>query len=503
MVPKSNAFLISIDLGTSSIRVALTNNELKVIFLKQFPVSLQMDGLGKAVQDADEIIKLALDGLSTVLKWADANQVKPIGICFSNASASLVGLDEDFQPLAPALTYLDLRSRAQAENLLALHGSDAFRFTGAPVHASYWLPKFQWLAATNPAVHKAAYFCTIKDLLVYRLTGQFMTDVANAGADGMCDVRTMDWDPKLLKLAGIERGQLPQVAPTTAILDLAPVVNIPELRKHSDLKIILGAMDGLLASLGAGAFLPGQVTTTIGSSGACRVAARMPLTEGDPLLIWSYPLDKDIWFSGGAMNNGGLVTKWLVENFSLSGIADERGYEAFFSEAASVNAGAEGLIFLPYLYGERAPIYTENARGVFFGLTAQHKRAHFSRAGLEGILFALYSIYTIVQPAGNSQPIQVTGGYLKSDLLLQIQADIFGVTIETRENLEGSVIGAAMVGMKALGVIRDYQDVTAMLPVDRVFLPDEQNHKTYQHHYKRFKKLHEIMISTNCFEKTM
>jgi gluconokinase len=249
-------------------------------------------------------------------------------------------------------------------------------------------------------------------------------------------------------------------------------------------------MDGLLSSLGAGAFRPGQVTTTIGSSGACRVAAQMPLIGEGPLRTWSYPLDEGLWIRGGAMNNGGLVTRWLVENFSKSGSADDGAYRDFFEAAGAVAPGADGLLFLPYLYGERAPIYDEHARGVYFGLTAAHSRAHLARAGLEGILFALYSIYDMVRGDEATSTIRATGGYLRSELMLQIQADIFGLPIATPENLEGSVVGAAMLGMKALDVIQDYAELDHLLPTLRTFEPEEARHAVYQENYQRFKALY-------------
>lgn len=481
--------MISIDLGTSSIRVALIGFDLKVRYQQQATVTLQTGGVGQAVQDAEEIVALALEGLTAVLNWADAHQLQPLGMCFSNTSASLVALDKDYQPIAPAMTYLDLRAHAQVERLQTAFGSAAFRYTGAPLHASYWLPKFLWLAENEPDLHQAAHFCSIKDLLVYRLTGQFVTDMANAGANGICDVRTQDWNQELLEIAGIKRSQLPRVAPITTVLNLTPAPDNPGLKNRPEIKVILGGMDGMLSSLGAGAFLPGQVTTTIGSSGACRVAARTPLVDQDPLRVWSYPLEPGLWIRGGAMNNGGLVTQWLVENFSSSGTADEQGYAEFFADAASVSPGADGLIFLPYLFGERAPIYNEQARGAYLGLNARHHRAHFARAGLEGILMALYSIYEIVGPESIGQPIRATGGYLKSELMLQIQADIFGAPIETPENLEGSIVGAAMVGMKALGVIRDYSEVNHFLPIVKVFVPNEENHQIYQKGFQQFKRL--------------
>ncbi len=485
--------LISLDLGTSSVRACLVDAALKIRFQSQKPVSLDTDPTGKAVQDAGAIINAGLACLREVLEWGAAQGLAPDAISFSNAVASLVCLDEAHQPLKPALTYMDLRAQREADRLLAEYGGRYFASTAAPMHASYWLPKFIWLRETDPDFKQCHYFCTLKDLFIYRLTGQFVTDTANAAATGMMDAHSRDWDPRLLALAGIEKDQLPAVRPTTQVEELAPLAAQQVFVDLPRLKVVLGANDGVLSSLGAGAFKTGQVTTMIGSSGACRVAARSPLTEGDPLLTWSYPLDETVWIRGGAMNNGGLVTQWLVENFSEQRTAASEAYEDLFAAAAKVRPGAEGLIFLPYLFGERAPIYDERARGVFFGLNSLHQRGHFARAGLEGILFALYSIFEIIRTPGDALEVRATGGYLRSELMLQIQADIFGVPIRVPENLEGSAIGAAALGLKALGTIESWDEIAPLLPIARSCLPDETNHWHYQAVFERFKALYETL----------
>lgn len=482
--------MISVDLGTSSVRACLVDAALKIQFQTQKTVSLETDSAGKAIQDANTIINAGLACVSEALAWAGAKGLKPQAISFSNAVASLVCLDEERQPLRPALTYADLRAHREADDLLADYGGAYFASTAAPVHASYWLPKLIWLRENDPDFERYHSFCTIKDLFVYRLTGQFVTDFANAAATGMMDAQSLDWDPRLLQIAGVDKGQLPVVYPTTLVEDLAPIGGQGIFSDHPDLKIVLGANDGVLSSLGAGAFRSGQVTTMIGSSGACRIAAEAPLIEGDPLVTWSYPLDKDVWIRGGANNSGGLVTKWLVENFSVQQRADAVAYDDLFAVAAAQPPGAEGLIFLPYLLGERAPIYDEQARGVFFGLTSDHGRGHFARAGLEGILFALYSIFEIIQTSDQELEVRATGGYLRSELMLQIQADIFGVPIRVPDNLEGSAIGAAALGMKALNKIESWDEIAPLLPVTRSFSPDMKAHRHYQAVYQRFKALY-------------
>ncbi len=482
-------FVISVDLGTSSVRACLVDRSLNILFQTQQQVSLDTDPSGKAVQDAESIIKTGLKCIGQVLDWAEAHSISPDALCFSNAVASLVCLDKEYHALQPALTYIDLRSQKEADRLLVDYGSQFFSNTATPIHASYWLSKFLWLKA-GERLSECTYFCTIKDLFIFFLTGRFETDISNAVATGMCDVRTGGWDARLLEIAGIAQDQLPKIKPTTSVLDFDPIIELPEFTRFPRIKIVLGAIDGVLSSLGAGAFKPGQVTTMIGSSGACRIAAKSALTKGDPLMTWSYPLDEGIWIRGGAMNNGGLVTQWLVENFSSQRTVENAAYKDLFTAAVSVVPGAEGLIFLPYLFGERAPIYDERARGVYFGLTSSHHRGHFARAGLEGILFAMYSIFEIIKSDGEDVEVRATGGYLRSELMLQMQADIFGVPIRIPENFEGSSIGAAALGLKALGLIKSYDEITSLIPISKTYLPDPENHRIYQEIFIHFRELY-------------
>ena len=256
--------------------------------------------------------------------------------------------------------------------------------------------------------------------------------------------------------------------------------------------IVLGAMDGVLASLGAGAYQYDHVTTSLGSSGACRIAAQGPLIDQTDQRIWSYPLTQDLWIRGGATNNGGLVTQWLAENFSNRTGSGESAFQEILAAASQIRPGANGLLFLPYLFGERAPIYDERARGVFFGLHSGHFRGHFARAGLEGILYGLYSIYELLEASTKKvQEIRATGGYLQSKLMLQMQADIFGKTIIVPSEYEGSVIGAAALAQKALGQINSFQALDDVFKIKTSYTPDEFTHETYRENYSLFKKLYE------------
>ncbi len=487
---ESKKNVISVDIGTSSVRACLVNADLHILHQSQTALGLETDHTGKAIQNAKEIIQKAVGCIREIQQLASEMHATIEAISFSNAVSSLVPLNRNFEPNGPVFTYADTRSHRQAEILREDKETGRFQFTACPMHASYWLPKLLWLKQEAPELFKSDYFCTIKDLLIYRLSGQFVTDFSNAVATGLCDVRKKNWDEKLLKIAGVSHQQLPAIQPTTFVLEMhgkeTGLTPIP---------IVLGATDGVLSSLGAGAVRPGQVTTMIGSSGACRIACNRPLVDKAYNVIWSYPLDETLWIRGGAMNNGGLAMRWAAEIFHEHRAGDEESaLDMLLAEALPIDPGAEGLVFLPYLFGERAPIWNEHARGVYFGIGSYHKKGHFSRATLEGILYALYSIYEIISNDQQGEiEIRASGGYVRSDLMLQIQADMFGQPVHVPNNLEGSSIGAAALAFKAVGVIKKLTDVTDRIGVKKAFYPDGENHRIYIDLFARFTRLYEIL----------
>jgi gluconokinase len=232
---------------------------------------------------------------------------------------------------------------------------------------------------------------------------------------------------------------------------------------------ILGGNDGCLAQLGCGAMSPGDLSVTIGTSGAARMAA--PSFHYDEHgRIFNYRLDEQTFIAGGATNNGAVLLTWFDENMEHK----KPDTAAFVEEAFSVPDSA-GLIFLPYLLGERAPMYDPKASGVFLGIHIQHNRAHFKRAILEGICFELKSIAQAVEEVVHPvERVVASGGFVKSDRWVQLLADILGKPITVNSQSDASALGAALVGFQALGLNADFQKEGGD---PREFLPDERNHK--------------------------
>jgi gluconokinase len=259
--------------------------------------------------------------------------------------------------------------------------------------------------------------------------------------------------------------------------------------------VVAGAGDGGLANLGSGAIDPGQAAATIGTSGAMRVVLDSPWLEPAGRL-WCYYLCEGRWFAGGAINNGGIVLRWLRDGL-LANVRDHalaagrEPYEAIIELAATVGPGAEGLLFLPYLHGERTPYWDPLARGVLFGLSPHHGPAHLARAGLEGICMCMAHVFEFLQaaPAGVVE-IRASGGFARSPFWLQLLADTLGQAVSLPHESEGSAMGAALLALKTAGAIKSLSQARKSAPVQRVFEPDLQAAAFYRERLAFFKDLY-------------
>lgn len=470
--------ILAVDLGTSSARSLLVDPYLNILASFSIPLSLEESFSGFAEQDPNAVFSAAFEVIRQAANFATQEGILVLGICFSNAVSSLLALDSGDNPLGLVMIWADSRSHRQVA-ALSHRAQQLYTRTGCPLHTSYWLPKLAWLYENQPdKFSRARRWLTIKDYVVWRLTYKFFTDFSNAAATGLLNLTTLDWDPLAIYLAKVDLDKLPQVHPTTFSLPLLPEV-ATKLGLPIQTPLILGAGDGALSSLGSGAVAPGQTTTMIGSSGACRTVAFQPVLS-DPLArTWSYPLLNDLWVIGGAENSGGLVVEWFQSMFQ-NDISGEQ-YSETMKLAAQVPPGCDGLIFLPYILGERAPIWDAQARGAFIGLDSQHTRAHLARAVLEGTIYALFSIFQVLnENAGPSTEIRASGGYVRSDLWLQIQADMFGQPISVMEKYEGSALGAAILGLYALGKLADLQNFAKQLKIKKMISPLPRQAATYR-----------------------
>lgn len=426
---------IGVDIGTTNIKAAAfeTNSRLCAVFdCKNHSISPEP---GRHEQDPEALFRKVLVTLKGILTHPELQDKTINGIIFSSALHGFMAQDESGAPLSRLWLWSDLRATEQA-NMLRNRHPDIYKQTGVPIHPMSPLCKVLWMKQHQAAEFKqAARFLDIKGYVWHRLTGRFECDLGCASGTGFLNIQNRQWDPTALALAGIQAEQLPEpVVPLTSSVYTGSDSALRKLLKQTPLYI--GSSDGALANLGSGADKPGHTAVTIGTSAAIRSLMSQPVLD-EQMRTFCYFADDHRYIVGGASNNGTNALEWLRQSILKSRLKAD----AFIHEALEAPPGADGLIFTPYLAGERAPIWNPQAMAGFQGLTSRHTRAHLIRATLEGILFNLKLISNALP-----SPIDMmhaSGGFSKSPAWVQMLADIFQKPVQLNApGADASVLGA-------------------------------------------------------------
>jgi gluconokinase len=459
--------VVGIDIGTTSAKAGAFDADGRETGAREVGYELLEPEPGWAVQDPDAVVAAALAVTRGAIAGAREAGLEVAGLSFSTALHSLVGLDAHDRPLTQILTWADQRAAPQAERLRAARPYLHAR-TGTPLHPMAPLPKLVWLREEAPELFaRARRWCGVKELVVHRLTGVWVTDHSVASATGLMDLEELAWDPEALEVAGVRREQLPELAPTTHTL---PLTAEGARAVGADLPLVLGAGDGPLANLGVGAVHHGVAACSIGTSGALRLVVERP-TVDERGRVFCYALTPGRWVVGGAINNGGVVLRWAGD--ALAPELGEHPEAELLALAAQAPPGSDALIMLPYLLSERAPHWSSVPRGAYVGLTRGHRREHLVRAALEGVCQQLGLVLASLRESGNEvREIRATGGFARSRFWRQLLCDVLGSSVGFAGSHHGSGFGAALLGMEALGVIESIDRAAGLVPLDEIRTPD-------------------------------
>ncbi|BGE81568.1 gluconokinase [Staphylococcus petrasii] len=481
-------YMIGVDIGTTSTKSVLYDENGQFIMKHNIGYPLHTPNVDVSEENPDELFDAVLMTVKYVVREAGVKKEDIKLISFSAQMHSLVALDAQHSRLTESITWADNRASKYAERITQEHnGHEIYQRTGTPIHPMSPLSKIFWMKHEQPEVYnQTAMFADIKTYIFYQLFEQYVIDYSMASATGMFNLEKLDWDEEALNLLGISRDQLPKLVPTTHILTgmkkrYATLMGIDE-----NTPIVVGASDGVLSNLGVNSYKKGEVAVTIGTSGAIRTVINKPRTDYKGR-IFCYVLDEDHYVIGGPVNNGGVILRWLRDELLASEVETAKRlgvdpYDVLTKIASRVKPGAEGLIFHPYLAGERAPLWNADARGSFFGLTLSHQKEHMIRAALEGVLYNLYTVYLALVEVMNETPstIKATGGFAKSEVWRQMMADIFDTDLIVPESYESSCLGACVLGLKALGEIEDFSIIEKMVGTTNAHKPNQETVKVYQ-----------------------
>ncbi|MEI9920992.1 MAG: gluconokinase [Bacteroidota bacterium] len=455
--------VLTIDIGTTSAKVLIVSDDGKVVASAQefYPTDFPQPGF--AVQDPNVVV----NGILKIIKSAKeqfAGDVDGIGV--SSAMHSMMAVDAKGTPLTPLILWSDMRSTEQAKKLQkSAVGSEIYNITGTPIHPMSPLCKLMWIRENEPDLIKnASKFISIKEYLFLVLCGQTHVDYSVASSSGLFDVHKLDWSQQALEVAGITGDKLSRcVSPYNQELRIKKEL-ASSLGLDTNIPVIPGASDGCLAHLGSNAMEKGRLSLTIGTSGAVRMASKSYAPDPKQR-TFNYRLDEHTFISGGATNNGTVLLNWFCKNF----YSGSSSITEFANVASAVDPGAGGLIFLPFVFGERAPHYNPDLRGVFFGLAQHHTQQHLMRALLEGICLEVRSIVeSIEQSIEQVTGILASGGFVRSPEWLQMMANVLQKSITLHDVNDASSLGAALVAFKSLGIATSFEGSEKKL----VFEPD-------------------------------
>ncbi|MGI6148810.1 MAG: xylulokinase [Firmicutes bacterium] len=492
--------VIGIDLATSGAKCVVMDKDAQVLAVAFTPYPLDTSEQGKAEQNPAEWWAATRRSIKEALQQANADPRAVQAIGLTGQMHGLVALDAAGEVIRPAIIWLDSRSIPQCEWLLENIGEEAIaKHTLNVPLTGFTGPKLLWLRDNEPESYaRIAQIMLPKDYIRLRLTGVPGTDVSDASGTMLFDVARRTWSEELVRTLDIPLRWLPPAYESGEIVgNLLPEV-ATELGLRAGIPVIAGAGDQAAAGVACGALTEGVAAANIGSGGIVFIAMDSPKVDPSFGVHTFCHAVEGKWHLLGVVQTAGLALKWFTKTFcreeaAAAEICDKNVYDVLLQKASHVPPGCEGLVFLPYLMGERSPHRDPNARGVFFGAQLHHGKEYFTRAVLEGVAFAMRDCVETARQMGVKLDTYYTGagGGYQGRLWRQIQADIFGANLVTLNVQESSASGAAMLAGHACGL---YESLEAAYRagVQPLWYTeyDESNHARYQSLYTVYRRLY-------------
>lgn len=500
----SELAMIGVDIGTTSTKSVIFEPDGTILASSEISYPTLSPQPAWSEQDPEVIFKAAKQSLKQAIASSNLSASSISSIGFSAAMHSLLAVTKEGKALTNSIIWSDNRSAGQVQTLK--NTSDALPFylrSGTPIHTMSPLAKLIWMKQENANVFdQADKFISIKEYVWFHLFGEFVVDFSIASASGLMNLKEQQWDAEILRYIGISEDQLSELVPITYSKSLPSESLAHELGLSANTPVVIGASDGVLANVGVGAGSNDKTVITIGTSGAIRRTVTAPKTDPDQR-TFCYALAENSWVIGGATNNGGNALRWFRDEWSRGQFAVEDQehkqdiYEHLLELAEKSPVGAQGLLFMPYLNGERAPHWNPNARGAYVGIGNHHTQHDFIRSLLEGVIFGVYSVGLALRDlSGPFTEIRASGGFARSPLWLQILADVFKKDIQVPSTYHASAFGAAIVSLLATGHINSFSESDSWTSIDQVYRPEEEKNEIYLELYDYYATIYQSLEPT-------
>jgi xylulokinase len=488
-------YILAHDLGTTGNKANLFDDRGQPVASAFASYETAYPRPGWAEQDAADWWRAVRDSTRELLASSGVTAGNIAVVSFSGMMNGALAVDATGAPLRPAIIWADQRATAEAEFLARCCGMEqVYRRTGHRAGASYTAAKMLWIQRHQPELYSHTHqFLQAKDYAVYKLSGVFATDYSDASSTNLFDLERRDWAVDMIEAVGLDSRRLPPVHPSSTVIGKVTSEAAAETGLLAGTPVVIGGGDGACATVGAGSVRPGDTYNYIGSSSWIAVTAEQPLYDLRMRTFTFAHLDPKLYFPTGTMQCAGGSYDWLER--LLRGEGQTRLYDEMSAAAASIEPGARGLLFLPYLIGERSPHWNPLARGVFVGLTMSHGRAEMARAVLEGVAFNLKMILDAFLEQGAAiQAMRLIGGGARSALWRQILADVYGLPILRPALLaEATSLGAAIAGGVGVGLFPDFSVASRLVPVEEAERPNPANNQRYTALYTLFQQTYTVL----------
>lgn len=493
------AYLIGIDVGTSGTKTVLFDELGNAVASATVEYPLHTPNPGWTEQDPADWWNATVQTIQEVLakSKAPAGEIKGLGL--SGQMHGSVFLDEKNQVVRPAILWNDSRTADECVQITKTIGEKRLlELASNPALTGFTAPKAVWLKNHEPEHFKKTKTLFLpKDYVRFRLTGEVAMEVSDGAGTLLFNVKERTWSAEILDRLGIPAEWMPKLYESTDVCGRVSAEAARLTGLKEGMPVVGGGADNACGATGTGVVVEGRVLSSIGTSGVILAPSKTPQTDPEGRAHTFCHSVPNVWYLMGVVLSAGMSLRWYRDVIADSERANSRQtgrdpYDLLTEQAQQAPLGSEGLIFLPYLTGERTPLKDPYARGGFIGLTIRHQRPHLVRAVLEGITFAMRDSLEIVRSLGVSvQEVRATGGGAKSAFWKQLQADIYGLEIATINSDQGPAFGAAIMAGVGAGMYKSIPEACdALIKVVERTEPNAEKVKEYNDYYQVYHSLY-------------
>lgn len=493
-------YVLGIDLGTSATKTVLFDEKGGIIAAASQEYEMQQPHNGWAEQNPADWYDAAINTIKSVVEKSGINKDDIVSMGISGQMHGLTMLDENCEVLRPAILWCDQRTGKECEELTQKVGRESLiKKTANPALTGFTASKILWVKNNEPEIfEKCRHILLPKDYLRFKLTGDFATEVSDASGMQMLNVPERRWSPVMIAAVGIKEEYLPKVYESPEITGYINEDAAVKTGLSVKTAVVGGAGDNAAAAVGMGVVEEGKAFTTIGTSGVVFAHTDSPVIDPKGRVHTFCCAVPGAWHVMGVTQGAGLSMQWFKNNFCYEEKqeAEKTGKDVYAitdSMAADIKIGSDKLLYLPYLMGERTPHLDPYCRGIFFGLSAMHTKAHFIRAILEGVTYSLYDCLLVLKGMNIApKSMLLCGGGAKSKIWKSMICDTFDMPVETSKSAEAPALGVAILAAVGVGIYPDVKTAcSVMVETDnKKTLPNAENTAKYHAYHNVYSSLY-------------